>query len=132
MGMGLYLSAVVRATSANAPSRANVKADLRSAGIRIGWRGLVTASRCMPLDQYKGLLKFLKAVSDDIRLGFGLKLPPLSIVLGDRKNPAIDFAELVAQGHVAAIVNEFFDYRSQTLDLEFLPAYIRRVRNAGN
>lgn len=132
MGMGLFFSALVRATPINAPSRAMIKTDLRSTGIKLGWRGLVTASRCMPLQQYQGLLKFLRAVADDIKMDFKVNLPSLSIVLGNEKNPPIDFAVLAKPGHVKQIVTEFFNYRSQTLDLEFLPAYIRRVRNSNS
>ena len=130
MGMRVYTSALFRATHPQAPSRANIKETLRTAGLRIGWRGLVTASRCMSQKQYQGLLKFIKAVSDDVKMEFTLSLPALSITLGNAKNPPIDFEQLAAEKHVKQIVTEFFNFRSQTLDLEFLPAYIRRVRHA--
>jgi len=130
MGVGLYFNALVRATPANAPSRATIKIDLKNRGVRLGWRGLVTASRCLPPEQYNGLLRFLKAVSNDVKMDFTVELPSLAIVLGDKKNPAIDFAALATPKHISKIVTDYFDYRNQLLDLRLLPAYIRQVRNA--
>ncbi|MBN2057934.1 MAG: hypothetical protein JW782_04000 [Candidatus Saganbacteria bacterium] len=126
MGLIYYARALRHPVPSNALAAKVIRTDLKRLGIDPGHGGIVTALSRLPANKYNGLLTFLQAVRRDVQMSFSLRLPALSIMLGNGELPGIDFAPLIDQ--VDQVVTEFFDYRSQTLDLRLLPAYLRRVR----
>jgi hypothetical protein len=104
-----------------------IRSDLAQLGIRLDL-GLKSALIRLPEEQYQGLLSLLAAVSADVKIDYSLRLPALGLILGGPHGLPIEFSKLATPAHVSRIVDEFFDYRTQTLDLMLLPAYLRKVR----
>ncbi|MBU0672035.1 MAG: hypothetical protein KJ732_03290 [Candidatus Margulisbacteria bacterium] len=129
MAVSLFFGALSRPAAPGALNRSAIKRELRGAGLRIGWRGVVTAARCLPKEQFNGLINFLKAVREEAGVEFSVILPQLPIILGEKTNGPIDFGKLAEKKHVHEIVNQFFDQQSLVLDLSFLLGYLRTVRN---